>query len=336
VRRQWYAVGAAVAVLAVLATLVVLWKLDSAPAAMQVVVSPHPDDEMQGWARVAEGPRLFPVFVVMTGGESTGNCDGAAGLEEEWGERAPDPLPGPGDQGTERCAAARLDSWHDFLDRAADTLPAGEERAGMEHTDLALPGTAGGPGQLWLGRRSARVALDAGDGDVTPAEVEQAVRAVLDLRGEDLPALPVKRLVATAYFNDSATAGENRAASGCATPCEGDARDLEYEHRDHAAVNDAVTALAAVARDGAWLVTGPHDPEADRRMSLDTESYAALMGLGDRLGLRRDSLERFGAQQVSYGWLAFPGSYWPTGQTASRDGVLFPRVQFFRHVESTQ
>jgi hypothetical protein len=331
-RWPWYVAGAALLVLA-LAALAVTRLGDDGSRAIQLVVSPHPDDEVQGWARISRGEGLYTVFMVMTGGESTGNCDGAPNLQEEWGERAPDPMPGPAGRGTDLCAAARIDSWHAFLDATSDMLPGGDRREDMQQVDAAALGAV----EVWIGDNTARVAMDAGDTDVTGQEVEEAVRGLLDRRGEELPDLPLHRVVATAYSNDAPTAGENREPEcPVSRPCKGDPRDLEYEHPDHVAVNHGVALLAGLGRDGAWLVTPPHDGKADERMALSRTAYAELMGLGERLGSERDSFERTGAHQVAYGWLAFPGSYWPAGGTASaRNDVLFPRVQFYRHVEGT-
>jgi hypothetical protein len=324
---------------------------DNDLAAIQIVISPHPDDELQGWAKLVDDDQVFTVFVLMSRGEATSHCNGAKGLDRRWGERPPSPLPSQGDRGTERCASARLDSWHAFLDAATATLPGGSATDGLRYLgDLRLGPVPGvqppttvddrrgrvrvDSARIWVGDRTARIALDAGDGDVMASEVQWAVRAVVAEVGKSLPDLPIRRLVSAAYANDSPVRGANTTAAGCRPiRCDGDPRDYEYEHPDHVAVTAAVAALAHLAAEGAWLATHPHDPRATDRVPLTPRLYNALMGLGPRRGPQRDSFERTGAQQVAYGWLSFPRSYWPRGRTASaEDEVLFPRVQFFRHV----
>lgn len=298
----------------------------SAPEAMQVVVSPHPDDEVQGWAKVREGSdALFTVFVVLTHGEQTGNCNGATGLQRDLGERPPTPMPSAEDKGSGLCGQARLDSWHAFMDDAAPTVHTNDALIAMSRssTDQAI---------AWVGVRSARVAYNAGDGNVTEEEVQAAVHDVLNMRGTILPDLRLERLVATGYWNDSPDAGINQAPCPASEPCPGDSRDYEYEHLDHAAVSKAVRTLATEASDGAWVVTHPHSVDATEEITMTREVYEELMGVGtpDDEGAR----VRKGAQQVNYGWLSFPGAYWEPGETASGDaGVLFPRSQAFEHVK---
>lgn len=89
---------------------------------MAYVVSPHPDDEFEGWAMVAGRSEQYPVFVVLTHGEETGMCDVAPtddpavpALNLRSGERPPRPSP-PQPVFSPGCQAARLDSWHHFLD----------------------------------------------------------------------------------------------------------------------------------------------------------------------------------------------------------------------------
>lgn len=92
-------------------------------------------------------------------------------------------------------------------------------------------------------------------------------------------------------------------------------------------------ALAGLAKRGALIVTNPFDPTANETHTLSRARYDALMGLGHGQSSAQDSYERKGAAQVYYGWLAFPRSYWATGETAlASNDVLFPRKQYFVRV----
>jgi hypothetical protein len=115
--------------------------------------------------------------------------------------------------------------------------------------------------------------------------------------------------------------------------CRGDLRDLDYEHPDHQAVNRAVSGLADLASDGAWLATYPHDPRSNATLAMSGEVYDQLMGLGSELEEAPGSQVRYGAQQVAFGWLTQHA--WRRGITASGlNGVLFPQFQSFRHISS--
>ena len=291
--------------------------------AMQVVVSPHPDDELEGWAKIRTDDDLYTVFVVMTNGEGTANCNGAPGLDRRQGERPPRPTPGEKDQKSQTCARARIDSWQHFLDLTAKTLPHGDQLADMRQVIGADP-------SIWVGPHSARVVFDLGDGNLTGQEVKRAVRQVIAQRGNVLPGLPVRRLVAAAYWNDAPLAGDRRAPCPADEPCPGDDRDYEYENRDHEAVSTTLAGMASLTEDGVWIATGEHDPAATEDVSLPQAVYAEMMGLGPGSS---DDVLRKGAQQVAYGWLSFPGRYWIVGERSTSDSdVLFPRVQSFRHV----
>jgi hypothetical protein len=188
---------------------------------------------------------------------------------------------------------------------------------------------------VWVGEHTARVALDVGDGDIEPEEVEWAVRGVLAQRGSALPDLPLERIVATAYVNGPPVIGMDPQAPGCPglAFCRGDFRDFDYAHPDHQAVTRAVGGLADLAADGAWVTTYPHDPHSDATFAMSRDVYDQLMGLGSELEETPESQVRYGAQQVAFGWLTRHA--WRRGITASGlNGVLFPQFQSFRHISS--
>lgn len=150
----------------------------------------------------------------------------------------------------------------------------------------------------------------------------------------------VRRIVAAGYWNDSEQQGTNTAeSSGCSTPatCPGTPTAFEYEHPDHRALTLAMPDLAPLTEAGAWVNVAPDDVASLRQalgtgdtgrvetMALSHDDYEALMGLGP---VGEQGPERIGLQQQLYGWLAFPGDWWPAGEVVTSE-VLFARQQSY-------
>ena len=311
----------------------------AAPTRLQLVVSPHPDDEMEAWSQVEASEQVHTVWLTMTRGEATTRCDPktcAAELDVAAGEVAP--APAPLGRGTQSCEDARMGAWTTFL-----TLARGERGAagapepgaprrldliaqpatdGLPAAPVATRGGRPSPGALvWAGPRQSMVAVDAGDGEVTVAEVGWAVRAVLALRGDALPDLPLERVVGAAYV--------------------GVPPDATYQHPDHRAVQQALLDPALTAalapHDGTFVVTGAHDPRANLTGEVAPAEYERLMGLGPQVaGDHGATARREGLMQRLYGWLAFPGGSWPPTERpvddAAGDPLIMARVQSFVHL----
>lgn len=306
----------------------------AAPTRLQLVVSPHPDDEMEAWSQVDPSDDVHTVWLTMTRGEATSRCDPqtyAAELDVAAGEVAPSPA--PAGRGTASCEDARLGAWTRFLTLAHGGRGADAQVGEPRRLDLgAVPAAAGlpaapvatrrgrpSPGALaWVGSRQSMVAVDAGDGEVTPGEVAWAVRAVLAQRGALLPDLPLERVVSAAYVG--------------APP------DATYQHPDHRAVQEALldpalTAALAPLR-GTYVVTAPSDPRVNLTGAVPPDEYERLMGLGPSVaGDHGPTPRREGLMQQVYGWLAFPGGWWPTTERpvddAAGDPLIMARVQSF-------
>lgn len=173
----------------------------------------------------------------------------------------------------------------------------------------------------------------------TASGVVDAVEALLESRGEILPDLPLRRIVSAGYWNDSDNRGTRTTESGgCATveDCPGTPTASEYEHPDHRSLTLAMATLGPLAEAGPWVNVAPDDVDDLRRalgtdagrletMALSPDDYEALMGLGAE-GV--EGPERLGAHQQLYGWLAFPGEWWATGEVTDTD-VLFARQQTY-------
>ncbi|WP_432536276.1 hypothetical protein [Kineococcus arenarius] len=336
--RRVIVTGASAVVVAALLTACTPAATEPSPAAtagaLDLVVAPHPDDELEAWSLLAEEPGAYTVFVTLTLGEATVNCapaEAARSTQGAWGETVPAPPPqGPG---TDSCKQARTASWNAFLDAAAGTDPHLPVLGGVPADSLEL---AGHPARVWVTDGGARVAVDGGDGELTADGVAEAVEAVLDLRGEQLPDLPLRRVLGASYANDAPDAGANQAAEGTCTgqPCEGDARYAEYEHPDHWAVREALLTHGFGARDGTCVATWPSDPAATRTAAVPEATYEALTGLGGRLDPDDpQSLARQGSFQRAYGWLAFPQTYWPQTELPVPDAdgnpLIMARTQTF-------
>jgi hypothetical protein len=107
---------------------------------------PHPDDEVSAWS-LAQHAR-FPIFILMTRGEQSVHCD---------------PL---GGKGSEQCKAARVGSWHHFLDNYYEVQP-------QASSDRAY--------QLYVGDNSARLVFDFGDKQLNANEVESSITTAREL-----------------------------------------------------------------------------------------------------------------------------------------------------------
>lgn len=336
--RAWLASAAAV-LLASVALGALLSTPGGGAVALDLVVSPHPDDELLAWAALEDDPQTYTVLVTLTRGEATRNCDRARERTQVGaGERLPDPVPTPGNVGT--CQEARVDSWRAFLAGAAEVTP--EVALGGDRQRHSLTGDRlGGTAEVWAGTNAAYVLLSLPDGGLTEAGVVGAVEAVLAQRGAALPDLPLRRIVAASYWNDSAERGTRTLTAGdCAVShdCPGDPAAAEYENLDHRETSAAMVPLAQRAELGAWVTVPQGESQALvaalgapvkvtwRELSLSPEDYKAFMGLGEQTA---QGPERLGLQQVVYGWLAFPGQWWAAGEDTRAGDVLFARRQTF-------
>ena len=306
------------------------------PTGLQLILSPHPDDELLAWPAIEDDPSTYSVVVALTRGEATKNCAGAErSTQQQAGEVLPEPIPAAGD--TAACGRARIQAWSTFLHRASERTR--EIRLGTSvHTTLTDE-RWGGNADFEVGDNAAQVVLSLPDGGLDEADVVAAVDALLASRGDIIPDLPLRRIVSAGYWNDSAQHGSRTTESGdCPTEqdCPGTPTSFEYEHPDHRSLSLAMASLAPLTEAGAW-VNVPPDEESNLRQALRTDTgrvrtmtlspadYEALMGLGPE-GV--EGPQRLGLHQQLYGWLAFPGQWWSNGKVVSTD-VLFARQQAY-------
>lgn len=306
------------------------------PTGLQLIVSPHPDDELLSWPALEDDPTTYTVVMALTRGEATSFCDEVeARTQTGAGEILPDPLPVPGDPAT--CGRARVAAWASLLAHAGERTE--EIRRGPTERTRRSDDRWGGEADLRVGDNAAHVVLSLPDGALTQDQVVAAVQALLERRGETLPDLPLRRVISAGYWNDSAERGRRTSDSGdCPSPqdCPGMPSAFEYEHPDHRSVSLAMPVLAPLTEVGAWVNVPPggvsqlrralsSDTGGVRTMRLSPEDYDAMMGLGAQ---GPQGPERLGLHQQRYGWLAFPGQWWAVGEAVTSD-VLFAREQTY-------
>lgn len=294
------------------------------PTGLHLYLVPHPDDELGAWTSLAEAEAMWPVMVVLTRGEETSRCAGPdlSGLQESLGEVAPVPAPVTG-RGSEECRKARVGSMRRVLVEAENGTPIVE---GLGTGQLSGLIVAGEPVEIVTGMHATLVLLDLGDGALSVEAVRRVVEEIPTMAS--VPDLPVGRVTASAYYAD---AMEAPTPPACDRPvlCPSDGRPYDYRHRDHEVAREAARLLAGEADQGAWLLTSPYDPAANRFLALDPEVYHEFMGLDGR---DPKQARRLGSYQRYYGWLAFPDAWRPGDLPLDADQVLFPRVQSFEVV----
>ncbi len=299
------------------------------PRGIRYVVMPHPDDEGSAWTMVHERPDLYTVFIVMTRGEGTGHCDGK-GLQAALGERRPQ----GGSLDLTNCGDNRIDSFHAFLDAAAD-VDEGLDRPAFVGTlqgprPSALPSRVNANGvrveattfELWVGDQSARAVFDLGDGDLTPSEVSWAIEAVRAERGR-FPIDAEVDLVGSAYFNRLPVDENGKAISNGSTG---------YPHPDHAAIHDAMRSFDHGLPGPQFARTWSGDPAISLHRALPRARFDALYGVGDDRRIEdadaQPDASRTGIFQQAYGWLR--GTYWPAAEFDDEaHGAVFTRQEHF-------
>ncbi len=291
---------------------------------IRYIVLPHPDDEFEAWSMVAGDTTHYIVFILLTRGEYSRYCDGSgiSELQANRAERFPEPQPFTG-QGTPDCAQQRIDAWSSFLDGRGAVESALGRPGFLGQFDLDVPPGAAVPSKvtasgsrvpattylLWVGDKSARVAFDFGDTDLSLNEVVLGIEAVRAMRSSVLPISAEDDIVAAAYFNDSFDPS------------------IRYVHPDHKAVQQAIKGLDFETPGPQWGRTVPEDPEVASTLEIPPALYCAVMCVEPEPidPLTNPFAFRTGTLQSSYGWLA--PAYWVGAELPS--GSIFSRVQSF-------
>jgi LmbE family N-acetylglucosaminyl deacetylase len=290
------------------------------------VVIPHPDDEFEAWSMIEKSADNYPVFVLMTHGEETNGCT-LAGKDWYQGNLG-EYVSGNPWQGkwNPACDAARLASYHLFLDRMAQVDPSLPYKPGYvgrfcfdgKTTDGTAPSRidngvrhTSACAEVYASALGARVIFDLGDTDLTSAEVIWALQAVRTNRAQlSIPRLPEFEVLAAAFYNATAPGSGTPAYSDC---------DY-YGHPDHHAIHAALW-NTHVGAGPQYARTCDSDPDvaatSGRTSFVDTDTQAAAFEVDATTKQRR------GASAVAYGWLN------PTYYDTCTSGCGFSRKQSF-------
>ena len=241
------------------------------------VIGAHPDDEFLGWSLVEKRPDVYPVFVILTKGEATGFGEGA-GYQPELAEAHPGGT-FPTARRSPELKAQRVASWNRFLDLMAPVdgaLGIPSEVSYGSRPDGAYPF------EVRVGKDSARVIFDAGDGSLDQDDVADMIWVLRrQVAPGHLPAIPEGDIIGTSYSNDSHDSAQS------------------YPHPDHSAVHEALWNVDFGMPGRQYARTTHSDPERDLVARVTRQGYRAAMGVDP------ETCRRTGAMQQAYGWLAF-------------------------------
>ncbi|WP_336249088.1 hypothetical protein [Stomatohabitans albus] len=296
-----------------------------------ILVSAHPDDEMQMWSLLEADREAWPIFVFMNRGESTAACNNKSSVIGEFetvtlepGELGPNPV--PADNYTPACSEARINSTLKFLtlmsqadphfpgqwvSKTIDEIPDWSTEWCKNNPDKSQCLPVDHKPLVWIDAqyRGAAVFYDAGDYDVTPQEVAWAVGQLIERRQSwGLSWAPIS-VLASNYTN-------------------GRGECIIYDHPDHDAVQQGLALLVEQEDDldeeMLALATCSSDPNITRRYRLSDLAMRAAFGAKeddpeheksghtDDAGADTIAGNVDGAHGLAYGWL-WPGHF-PLGR----------------------
>ncbi|MBH0022664.1 hypothetical protein [Salinibacterium sp. SWN248] len=288
-----------------------------------IFVGPHPDDEFQYWSLFENRADVYSVVVLLTRGEQTGFC-APEGFEAGWQpdlEPAPEPIPEA--KYSEACAEARVNSFVQYFSdmvQEDETIPG---RFADPVTSAPLPDPNGVVCRIDetdectvsttvdvyrdLDDRGALLVFDLGDGDLSDAEVEWALRATLDTFVPEL------------VGDDATIAG---IVGSYSTPEGGYAGCFAYPHPDHIAIDTVLwaTDFGAGFQAAATCATDPRRQLFDRVSDAATAAAFATEPVENS-----DDVYRTGAHTANYGWLH--ATYYPVASHGESE--LFRQDQTF-------
>lgn len=238
------------------------------------VVMPHPDDEWQGWSKIAQRPE-FKVFIYATRGENTGRCEPGA-IVRTTGIHLPSPQ--PEGRWTKSCEDARINSTLGFLHEMSQSdptipgdlmyvgeigpLPAkGAKICRTDSGETACNTTDTLSANVYADRlgRGILILFNGGDGDLTAEEIKWMLLNVRDsptlfgMRAQTV----FRELVAGSFYNES--------YADC----------FVYQHADHLALAKTVKDYDFGMGDQ-FLSTCASNPDADLTMSVSASSISGF------------------------------------------------------------
>lgn len=295
----------------------------AAPTHVSMVVNPHLDDEMQVWSLVENSSSNYKVFVYLTRGEQTGYCVNSTyntAFRPDLGETQP--VYTPQGKWTDRCVESRINSTLNFLNNMGSidsTIPSGFTRYGYSTVSLPSNGVSisrDDNGTL-LVDTTARVynstngmgnavVFNLGDGDLTQAEVDWAIRAVKN--NPSLFGIP-----AGIPFYNALGAFANSKYPNCNV----------YSHADHKSIHTALYNTDYGFTGYQTAATCATDPDVARTKDVSYASWDAAWRIGA-------NNQRIGFAQKNYGWLDSRESGWGVGYgTQQNSATPFMQRQSF-------
>ena len=295
----------------------------AAPINMQIVAMPHPDDERQAWSLIEGSSDNYKVFVYFTRGEQSSFCDKPS-LQTHWNEVSPGVLPNA--KWSTQCHNARISSTLGFLNTMSQTDSAIPGGFSMSRSKTVWPNSQGkslghvDAGSTLIQDNSAKVFYSSsepfasnnsakgrviffnlGDGDLTQAEVDWAIRSIRDnpsLYG--LPSIPFYNIVGP-Y--------SNARYSNC----------YHYDHGDHRVIHQSLwnTNFNVSWQAGATCAS---DPDVKRTGTVSNYGWSNAVGMNGKT--------RVGALERYYGWLNSNDFGW-SAETDQNGYKIFNKTQKF-------
>lgn len=249
---------------------------------IQYVVVPHPDDEAESWAMIANSSANYPVFILLTHGDHSSFCQAGTWRTQSYEATAGElpPIPEPVENDLATCDLARMNSWHGFLDQMAvvdpyldvpapvGTLPITVSCSNCSRperlptstacTDQVVTRLPVASYELYVGVSSARMVFDFGDCDLTALEVGAAIRQARANTAAGLfPLTTEYGVIGAAYYNSN---------PACSV----------YTHPDHLAVHTALWNTDFGLPGPQWGRTSQCDTDPHRDDTLPYNTYLSL------------------------------------------------------------
>ena len=319
-RVRWNAVVALVLAVGALAVVVLAVtgsrssEVSAERTSLSLIVSPHPDDEMQAWSLIENTPEQYKVFVFLTRGEQSGFCAaGAPGYDPDTGEQPPSPA--PEGRWTSSCVDARVASTNSFIEQmgatdpgvpdslssSAETVPFPADGTSVQRCDTTC-GAERSADVFDGGAAGTVIYFDLGDGDLTSDEVRWAVDNVLQNRSLlGIPELTWEHLIGASYTNSQ--------NSDC----------FSYPHPDHQAVNEALWEHDFAGVDAQYGASCASDPAVSVVADVSETAFLDAFEISDGT--------RVGHHTRNYGWLH--DTYYAGDFSTSTQNELFHRHQTF-------
>ena len=322
------------------------------PTTATYIISAHPDDETSTLYRWDNQTSTYKVFIFATMGEATTWCQNNSAYEPSDGELFFNvSSPGAGGKYSDYCKDSRQYSTLEYLDRMQDQdsgIPNFASYSSSWTGLLSAPGMSNsipnnlnGPvtgrderqAEYFLSSNGQGVVIffDMGDDNLTSAEVEWAVRAVLANKGTF--AIPSSTSSMSGIFSNGVPATSDpysNSGTGYYSQCE------PYFHHAHKAVHTAVWSANFGQSGAQYGATCDTDPDQSSVYSESLGNHIqddSTPSYNVPFSLRSSDDRRFGDYDRTYGWLYNPTisrnrltlGYWSQGAIHANEQHFWQR-----------